>query len=651
MKFSCDSCHAQYMISDEKVGAAGVRVRCKKCGNVIHVKRVEEEAPPQEDATVVMTADKLAQIRDQLDAARGIGPDAVTSPPKVTADEIGKAFDSMFSERTAEDGAVQPPQAAAPVAAEAAAPPPVGQDEDPDRAETRVLTAGDMQRISSELAPAPPPAVFDTENTVAAPYTARPASRPGVVVEWFVAIREEQVGPLTPEGVKERWDHGEVGPDTLVWCSGLPDWKPLSSVDELAHLVAPSPTATVRNGAGAAVQSSPSKAPPAPSVDEAKKDDLDEFKPSAASALASLASMAQEEMEAADRAKAAPKPPEPEPEPAPVRRSGPSRVDLFADLPPRAAVAAASAPMPVTAASSFGAPAALPDAYQPPPRRGADAAFGRPESSSKLILISAAALIVILAMGTVLFWALVLKPQKEAQDRKIAELAAAAELAKKAQTQAPAPTPPPAPVPTPAPVGPTGAVAVAKPPVPAPVPQPADDHKHHGGKHHEHHGDEAAAPNSAPSTPTAANPPTPAPGGKSDDFLNTPSSDIDKQFAQELDSNPDAKTTPTKHAPYIPPPPGQADLPQALGQSDVMEVIVEHKGNFAKCKADHPGGSGTVVVHWRIKPDGHTADVKRNGGDLDNPALAKCAQAQVSKLKFGQYRGPPMPPIDFPFSF
>ena len=250
MKFSCDSCHAQYMISDEKVGAAGVRVRCKKCGNVIHVKRVEEEAPPQEDATVVMTADKLAQIRDQLDAARGIGPDAVTSPPKVTADEIGKAFDSMFSDRTADDGAVQPPEAAAAAAPPVA--PPVRQDEDPDRAETRVLTAGDMQRISPDFAAPPPPAVFETENTVAAPYTARPASGPGLPVEWFVAIRDEQVGPLTPEGVKARWDGGEVGPDTLVWCSGLPDWKPLSSVDELAHLVAPAPTATVRNGVGRA---------------------------------------------------------------------------------------------------------------------------------------------------------------------------------------------------------------------------------------------------------------------------------------------------------------------------------------------------------------------------------------------------------------
>ena len=39
MKFTCDSCSAQYMISDDKVGPSGVKVRCKKCGNVVLVKR------------------------------------------------------------------------------------------------------------------------------------------------------------------------------------------------------------------------------------------------------------------------------------------------------------------------------------------------------------------------------------------------------------------------------------------------------------------------------------------------------------------------------------------------------------------------------------------------------------------------------------
>src|SRR5689334_7262107 len=38
MKFVCDSCQAQYLIADEKVGARGVKVKCKKCGNVIIIR-------------------------------------------------------------------------------------------------------------------------------------------------------------------------------------------------------------------------------------------------------------------------------------------------------------------------------------------------------------------------------------------------------------------------------------------------------------------------------------------------------------------------------------------------------------------------------------------------------------------------------------
>ena len=61
MKFFCDNCQAQYMISDEKVGPAGVRVRCKKCSHVIFVKRLDSE-PPTEDMTVVVSKEKMAQL-------------------------------------------------------------------------------------------------------------------------------------------------------------------------------------------------------------------------------------------------------------------------------------------------------------------------------------------------------------------------------------------------------------------------------------------------------------------------------------------------------------------------------------------------------------------------------------------------------------
>jgi hypothetical protein len=298
------------------------------------------------------------------------------------------------------------------------------------------------------------------------------------------------------------------------------------------------------------------------------------------------------------------------------------------------------------------------DPYQAPARRGAEPAFGRPslgESSSlKLVAISVGVAVVILGLVGTLVWALYFKPQREAEERRIAELAAAADAAKKVPAPvpvAPAPTPP-----VPAPGAPTGAVAAVKPPVaatPTPPP-PAEDRKNHrgGGKHSGHHGEEVAA-EASPSAPTPA--PTPAPaasgGGNGDDFLG--GNAVDKEFAKELDGSGDSSkaAAPAHHAVYIPPPPGQADLPQTLGQSDVMEIIVEHKGNFARCKSDHPGGGGTVVMHWRIKPDGHTTDVKRTGGDLDNPPLAKCIQSQVAKLRFGQYKGPAMAPIDFPFNF
>ena len=58
MRFACDSCSAQYMISDEKVGPNGVKVRCKKCGHVILVRRAPEQVPAD--------AHRLTQVLDNL---------------------------------------------------------------------------------------------------------------------------------------------------------------------------------------------------------------------------------------------------------------------------------------------------------------------------------------------------------------------------------------------------------------------------------------------------------------------------------------------------------------------------------------------------------------------------------------------------------
>src|SRR6266498_657973 len=79
MKFTCDNCNAQYMISDEKVGPTGVKVRCKKCGNVVVVRRAVEVA-----------AEAPAPVAAAASAGNGLDV------------ELGQAFDTAFGDPPAE---------------------------------------------------------------------------------------------------------------------------------------------------------------------------------------------------------------------------------------------------------------------------------------------------------------------------------------------------------------------------------------------------------------------------------------------------------------------------------------------------------------------------------------------------------------------
>jgi hypothetical protein len=94
-------------------------------------------------------------------------------------------------------------------------------------------------------------------------------------VEWWVAIDEQPVGPVGIEVVQRHWELGEIGPESLVWYSGLPEWTPLASVPELhGHL----------SGDRHPLLSEESAAPPPPPAPVPD----DEWHPGAASALAAL---------------------------------------------------------------------------------------------------------------------------------------------------------------------------------------------------------------------------------------------------------------------------------------------------------------------------------------------------------------------------
>ena len=250
MRFSCEGCSAKYMISDDKVGPGGVKVRCKKCGHVTLVRRGEPEG------------------------------------------------------------------------------------------------------------------------------AAAPAGLAGA--EWWVAIDEQPVGPVGIEVVRHHWDLGEIGPESLVWYSGLTEWSPISSVPELhGHLTGGLP--------GAPPAAAPPPPAPAPAAEE-------EWRPGAASALAALEEPEPRPAFPAEEAAAPPEQSPPASAPPPPEGAG-SGTD------PTGVVPLPMAGLERTGEKRLGA---TPGLRGPHSRRAPSHAPARESRSLSVVLLVALAVVAVVAAG--LWW-------------------------------------------------------------------------------------------------------------------------------------------------------------------------------------------------------------------------------------------------------
>ena len=238
MRFTCGECNAQYMISDDKVGGKGVRVRCKKCGNIVTVRPKSEGEPtePEREDTQVSDApdDSLPEkttVDQPEDQAEGFN---------VGDEEIGDALDSFLGDE--------------------------GEDEDfddeedrPDfdRQATRVFSVDEMQKVQEEREQAEQEAeerqgISDLYQSAQAdeqeasgempaeepPAADEPSEEDREKVEWYAAVDEQQVGPMSITEIGTRWEQGEFDAETLVWKTGFDDWLPIFEVNELKFLVA-----------------------------------------------------------------------------------------------------------------------------------------------------------------------------------------------------------------------------------------------------------------------------------------------------------------------------------------------------------------------------------------------------------------------------
>ncbi len=687
MRFVCDSCRAQYMISDDKVGAKGVKVRCKKCGHVILVRAgassskddAASEAPAAETPAAVASNGATGSSAAGALASLGTPPEGGLFTG-VEEDEIGAVFDQVLN-----SGSQKIPS---------------GDSLGAEPKDTRSATLAAVNKLA------------EAESEPDEPKAAAPAN------DWYVAIDEKQVGPLSIEKVKEHWDRGEVGPDSLCWRAGLGDWIPLSEATELASVLAPRPARPVivapaavaaqapsapspvesAFSAGAAAKNTRPEVPAAPALGQ--EPTSSGWKPSAASVLASLVT---EENEALS--KPPPKPvveekasvpglldlPPPEPAVAPAARAASlmAAAEPAMRAPQPAAMPYAPAPAPAYAqpAPAYAQPAPAYAGYPQPAYPGYPPATvpGGQGGNNKMVMIAGLAAVGALLLAAVLFFALrgppaatqpavaAVTPAPAAEKPEAPAPAQPAPAAAQAQPVAnpvvasptpPAPAPgtapatapavapaaggtPPAAVATPQPaVTPTTPPAVAEAATPKPaagrIDPPAIARQEPRTTTPKRTGSESSVGASAPAKPK------PPDDGLDDDF--------DDLFGPKKPEKKQAASGSATPSTYIPPEPGSgsSNSLEKLGQADIMAVVVANKPAIKKCvdeqKKRDPGSSGRLVMRWTIQPSGKTTAVSIKSEEFKKTYLASCMSGLIKSWTFPKHRKQG-DPIDFPFIF
>jgi len=209
MRFVCESCRAQYMINDEKVGPKGVKVRCRKCGYVILVKRADASKgggpvtmsndPDDALATQVMQTPlspaEATLSSDDTQAEEMTSPGTSTSGPTLAEAAGGSAKDSFFGADEDEIGAVfdqvlKGGSSSTPKEESNGAD--AGSND--DRQSTRVIDADTVRKLAEESGVVEKPTVeaASAAKNEEVPTTGR-----------YVALQGKPTGPLT-----RRWAGG-----------------------------------------------------------------------------------------------------------------------------------------------------------------------------------------------------------------------------------------------------------------------------------------------------------------------------------------------------------------------------------------------------------------------------------------------------------
>jgi len=185
MKFACESCNTKYLIPDERVVGRMLRVRCKRCSNIMDV------VGPSRSPTKV---EKLGAIKAQQDTAQDRPLFSVRGG---SMDPFARVTDSGVW------GVQGVPRGSA--------------------------RSDGMMGVQTASSP-------------------RRSSGPAADPMWWMAIKGEPSGPYTSEEVGALAERGRIHKKTRVWRPGMESWLRLRDVGELSHIRAPERTSVPANG-------------------------------------------------------------------------------------------------------------------------------------------------------------------------------------------------------------------------------------------------------------------------------------------------------------------------------------------------------------------------------------------------------------------
>ena len=197
MRFECDSCHAKYKISDEKVRGRVVRFPCRKCDHKI---LIDGRRGDPEITVPAGAAYGFEEVTRKSGSAPSFGNEAPTARARRPSSPVRRRPPSVPPRRPS---TVSRRLSSAPEAASSAL---VGQH--------------------PGLTPPVP---------VTSP--GAPAASVEDVAEWHVSINDVPLGPIRLEEISHKIDAGAVSEYTLVWREGLDEWRPLATVPELMALL------------------------------------------------------------------------------------------------------------------------------------------------------------------------------------------------------------------------------------------------------------------------------------------------------------------------------------------------------------------------------------------------------------------------------